>query len=251
MTEVNTHISIGKLSDVPYIYKNEEDYLFGRIATKRIVKIFFPNTLVSSEAVNVIRKTQEDVFFDVLRNAYLIANPSTKRRRIRDIHITILTDSSAIGYPVLINKQLRDMTIKTLKNFKSDRKYALVEKGPYWSNKALMTVAKKSGIKVDPMREAIKRMSDFLVKCTAYYLSNTIFLNSLIRRKVIDYNIAVAGKIVTRLPNNTNDDIQREEIKKKISVVGRKKFRVSKVQKDYSEQIKRMKELNLVKLRGG
>jgi len=247
MTELDTYIDIGKLSDAPFIYENEDDYIFGKLATRRFIKTFFPDIFVSFKARNVVRKALEDVFFDVLRKADSIAKATHKRARIRDMHIVMLTDSSAIGYPVLINKQIKDMTNRAMENLKAVGIHAQKQEGSYWSDKSLYTIAVNSGIDPTPTRKAVGKLSDFLVKCTAYYLSNTMLLNSLIRKRKIRYDIAVAGKIATRLPNNTNDDIQREKIKEEIGSVKRRRFLTTERQKMYREHAKRLRDLKIIK----
>jgi len=70
----------------------------------------------------------------------------------------------------------------------------------------------------------------------------------LARRKKIGYDIAVIGKIATRLPNNMNDDIDRKKIKEEAKrTVTRRAFLKPGTEKLFRKKMEEMRRLQIIK----
>ena len=202
-----------------FFHKNPDDYLFGYNSTHNIMRELagLSGTRSSSkEAVDVIRKMLEDIFFDVLNKcdyaAYAISNS-----RVHDVHVNILCDSSVIGYPHVVKNYLHGLSKITKTTRMGSRPLYSIHERNFFSSTQLFNAMQESNVEHKLTHGAIDVLNGFLTRCVVYYISNIDFVHHVTNRDIINREVAVAARVLTGFPDDTGlKRLKPEIIKTKI-----------------------------------
>ena len=202
-----------------FFHKNPDDYLFGYNSTHNIMREIagLSGTRSSSkDAVDVIRKMLEDIFFDVLNKcdyvAYTISNS-----KVHDVHVNILCDSSVIGYPHVVENYLYGLGKITKTTSMGSRPLYTIYERNFFSSTQMFRVMRESSVEHKLTHGAIDVLNGFLTRCMVYYISNIDFIHHVTNRNIINREVAIAARVLTGFPDDTGlKRLKSEKVKTKI-----------------------------------